>query len=58
MHVGYGMYCQNPDGKLSDAEVYAQEMRLADMAEPLGFDSLWSVAEAEPLSISAMAQSA
>jgi alkanesulfonate monooxygenase SsuD/methylene tetrahydromethanopterin reductase-like flavin-dependent oxidoreductase (luciferase family) len=43
MHVGYGIYCQNPDGKLSDAEVYAEEMRLADMAEPLGFDSLWSV---------------
>ena len=43
MHVGYGIYCQNPDNKLSDAEVYAEELRLAEMAEPLGFDSLWSV---------------
>jgi alkanesulfonate monooxygenase SsuD/methylene tetrahydromethanopterin reductase-like flavin-dependent oxidoreductase (luciferase family) len=43
MHVGYGCYFQNPDGKLSDAEVYAEEIRLAEMAEPLGFDSLWSV---------------
>lgn len=43
MHVGYGVYFQNPDGRLSDAEVYAEELRLADMIEPLGFDSLWSV---------------
>src|SRR6266404_3325112 len=43
MHVGYGCYFQNPDGALSDAEVYRQELRLAEMAEPLGFDSIWSV---------------
>ena len=43
MHVGYGVYFQNPDGKLSDAEVYSEELRLAEMIEPLGFDSLWSV---------------
>jgi alkanesulfonate monooxygenase SsuD/methylene tetrahydromethanopterin reductase-like flavin-dependent oxidoreductase (luciferase family) len=43
MHVGYGCYFQNPDGALSDAEVYANELRLAEMAEPLGFDSIWSV---------------
>ena len=43
MHVGYGCYFQNPDGALSDAEVYANEIRLAEMAEPLGFDSIWSV---------------
>jgi alkanesulfonate monooxygenase SsuD/methylene tetrahydromethanopterin reductase-like flavin-dependent oxidoreductase (luciferase family) len=32
-----------PPGGLSDAEVYADETRLGDQAEPLGFDSLWSV---------------
>jgi alkanesulfonate monooxygenase SsuD/methylene tetrahydromethanopterin reductase-like flavin-dependent oxidoreductase (luciferase family) len=43
MHVGYGCYFQNPDGRLPDGEVYRQELRLAEMAEPLGFDSIWSV---------------
>jgi hypothetical protein len=42
MHVGYGCYFQNPGGRLPDAEVYRQELRLAEMAEPLGFDSIWS----------------
>src|SRR5258706_1999543 len=26
-----------------DAEVYRQELRLGDLAEPLGFDSVWGV---------------
>src|ERR671915_2073683 len=43
MHVGYGPLFQNPGNALSDAEVYRQELRLAEMAEPLGFDSVWSV---------------
>ena len=43
MHVGYGCYFPNPDGRLADAEAYQQELRLAEMAEPLGFDSIWSV---------------
>jgi alkanesulfonate monooxygenase SsuD/methylene tetrahydromethanopterin reductase-like flavin-dependent oxidoreductase (luciferase family) len=43
MHVGYGAAFQNPGNLLSDAEIYRQELRLADMAEPLGFDSVWSV---------------
>src|ERR1700694_2569701 len=43
MHVGYAPIFQNPGNTLSDAEVYRQELRLADMAEPLGFDSIWSV---------------
>ena len=34
---------QNPGNALPDAEVYRQELRLAEMAEPLGFDSIWSV---------------
>ncbi len=43
MHVGYGAAFQNPFNKLSDAEVYRNELRLAELAEPLGFDSVWSV---------------
>src|ERR1700694_931161 len=43
MHVGYAPIFQNPGNTLSDAEVYRQELRLADLAEPLGFDSIWSV---------------
>ncbi|MBI2767106.1 MAG: LLM class flavin-dependent oxidoreductase [Chloroflexi bacterium] len=43
MHVGFGPLFQNPENELSDLEVYQQELRLADLAEPLGFDSVWSV---------------
>jgi alkanesulfonate monooxygenase SsuD/methylene tetrahydromethanopterin reductase-like flavin-dependent oxidoreductase (luciferase family) len=43
MHVGYAPLFQNPGNARSDAEVYVQELRLAEMAEPLGFDSVWSV---------------
>src|ERR1700683_2130838 len=43
MHVGYGVAFQNPGNALSDAEVYRNELRFCEMAEPLGFDSVWSV---------------
>lgn len=43
MHVGYGAAFQNPNNALSDAEVYQGELRLAELAEPLGFDSVWSI---------------
>jgi alkanesulfonate monooxygenase SsuD/methylene tetrahydromethanopterin reductase-like flavin-dependent oxidoreductase (luciferase family) len=43
MHVGYGAVFQNPNNALSDAEIYRNELRLAEMAEPLGFDSIWGV---------------
>lgn len=43
MHVGYTAAFQNPFDALSDQEVYAQEMRLCDLAVDLGFESLWSV---------------
>jgi alkanesulfonate monooxygenase SsuD/methylene tetrahydromethanopterin reductase-like flavin-dependent oxidoreductase (luciferase family) len=43
MHVGYGAVFQNPSNKLSDREVWRNEIRLCEMAEPLGFDSLWSI---------------
>ncbi|HXK23679.1 MAG TPA: LLM class flavin-dependent oxidoreductase [Myxococcota bacterium] len=41
MHVGIGAFFQNPGNALSDAEVYEQELALVDLAEPLGFDSVW-----------------
>jgi len=43
MHVGMASVFQNPKQALSDREVYRQELRLADLAEPLGFESVWGV---------------
>ncbi len=43
MHVGYGAVFQNPNNQLSDREVWRQELRLAEMAEPMGFDSIWAI---------------
>jgi len=43
MHVGYGSVFQNPNNQLSDREVWLNEIRLAEMAEPLGFDSVWAI---------------
>ncbi len=43
MHVGYAPVFQNPGNARSDAEVYREELRIAEMAEPLGFDSIWSI---------------
>src|ERR687885_1295546 len=43
MHVGFAPLFQTPGNVRSDAEVYRQELRLAEMAEPLGFDSVWGV---------------
>src|SRR5688500_18234698 len=42
MHVGQGAFFQNLGQPHSDAEVYAHELALADNAEPLGFDSIWT----------------
>ena len=42
MHVGMASFFQNPGNRLADAEIYRQEMAIADLAEPLGFDSIWS----------------
>jgi len=41
MHVGMSAFFQNKSG-LTDREVYQHELGMADMAEPLGFDSIWS----------------
>lgn len=41
MHVGYAPIFQNLDNELPDSEVYANELKLAELAEPMGFDSIW-----------------
>jgi alkanesulfonate monooxygenase SsuD/methylene tetrahydromethanopterin reductase-like flavin-dependent oxidoreductase (luciferase family) len=43
MHVGMAAVFQNTGRQVSDRQVYLNELALADMAEPLGFDSIWSV---------------
>ncbi len=42
MRLGYGATFQNPGQEITDREVYREEIRLARLAEPLGFDSVWS----------------
>jgi alkanesulfonate monooxygenase SsuD/methylene tetrahydromethanopterin reductase-like flavin-dependent oxidoreductase (luciferase family) len=43
MHVGFASIFQNPGFARPDLEVYRNELRLAEMAEPLGFESVWGV---------------
>ncbi|HZP35930.1 MAG TPA: LLM class flavin-dependent oxidoreductase [Methylomirabilota bacterium] len=43
MHVGMAVVFQNPGKARSDRDVYLNELRLADLAEPLGFQSVWGV---------------
>ena len=43
MHIGLATTFQNPHNRTPDYEVYQNEMRLTDLAEPLGFQSIWSV---------------
>jgi alkanesulfonate monooxygenase SsuD/methylene tetrahydromethanopterin reductase-like flavin-dependent oxidoreductase (luciferase family) len=43
MHVGMAAVFQNPGKAQTDREVYRNELRLADLAEPLGFESIWGV---------------
>jgi alkanesulfonate monooxygenase SsuD/methylene tetrahydromethanopterin reductase-like flavin-dependent oxidoreductase (luciferase family) len=43
MHVGMAAVFQNPKKKRSDLEVYQNELRLAGLAERLGFQSIWGV---------------
>ena len=43
MHVGSSIFFQNFQHKRTDLEVYQNELKLADLAEPLGFDSIWGV---------------
>jgi alkanesulfonate monooxygenase SsuD/methylene tetrahydromethanopterin reductase-like flavin-dependent oxidoreductase (luciferase family) len=43
MHVGMAVIFQNPGRARTDRDVYRSELRLADLAEPLGFQSIWGV---------------
>src|SRR2546428_4187631 len=43
MHVGMATIFQNPGRARTDREVYQDELRLANLAEPLGFESIWGV---------------
>ena len=43
MQVGMATIFQNPFERRTDREVYTEELRLANLAEPLGFDSIWGV---------------
>src|SRR4249920_1491392 len=43
MHVGMASVFQNPHKGTTDREVYRHELRLADLAEALGFQSIWGV---------------
>ena len=41
MKVGILLIFQNYQGRRPDAEMVADQIRIAELAEPLGFDSLW-----------------
>ena len=43
MHVGMTTVFQGFGGTLSDREVWAADLALADLAEPLGFESIWGL---------------
>ncbi len=43
MHVGMATVFQNPKRARADRDVYREELRLADLAEPMGFQSIWGV---------------
>ena len=43
MHVGMCSIFQNPNNAVSDQLVYSNEVQLAELAEPLGFQSIWTV---------------
>lgn len=42
MRTGYMLLFQNAHERMSDAEMVRHEMRIAELAEPLGFDTIWS----------------
>jgi alkanesulfonate monooxygenase SsuD/methylene tetrahydromethanopterin reductase-like flavin-dependent oxidoreductase (luciferase family) len=41
MHVGYGMQIQSPSGSAHDREAMRNEIEMAEMAESLGYESIW-----------------
>src|SRR5205809_5898580 len=43
MQFGMAAVSQPPFDPRADREVYQSDLRLADLAEPLGFESIWGV---------------
>jgi len=43
MKVGGAVFCQNFNEKREDHEIWAEDVKIADQFEPLGFDSIWTV---------------
>ena len=43
MHLGFAPVFQNLGQPISDREVYERELAMAERAEAMGFDSIWSV---------------
>ena len=43
MHVGSAVIFQNTGKHTSDQNVYQNEVQLAELVEPLGFESIWTV---------------
>jgi alkanesulfonate monooxygenase SsuD/methylene tetrahydromethanopterin reductase-like flavin-dependent oxidoreductase (luciferase family) len=43
MHVGTAVIFQNPAAARPDHAVYGDDLALVDLAEPLGFESVWGV---------------
>lgn len=43
MDVGVTLVFQNPGDRANDLNVYQNELHLADLAEPLGFNSIWTI---------------
>lgn len=43
MHVGMAAIFQNPGRTRPDFDVYQEDLSLAESAEPMGFESVWSV---------------
>lgn len=41
MHIGYSPIFQNLYQNRTDRDVFVDEMKLVDLAEPLGFESIW-----------------
>ena len=41
MRAGFSPVFMNTSVAMSDLECFRHELRLCDLAEPLGFDSIW-----------------
>ena len=43
MHVGAAVIFQSYGSDLPDRQIYANDLSLVDLVEPLGYESVWSV---------------